>query len=160
MRDAKLGLVIAALIGGCTGGGMPDSVTPPAPSEVGQYLLRSIEGRSLPTTVSYCHPDCSGTRLVFPDTFEILDVPTLRFRWAVTFAEDATSPAQRIQVVGTLVVANVGFYLVSENHPVLPASIYAGLFYLNINNNHYELQAKLPWNSVGTTAFAYERLSR
>ena len=158
MRHLALAVVLIGATSACSGEGASDPNPPPAP-EVGRFILKSVAGQSLPAAVVYCQPTCSGSRLVYPDTFEIEVGAVQRFKWAVSFSEDSTAALQRIIIVGSLVVSGSGLALAAENHPVLPASIFAGLFYRNPSTGVYDLHASPPWRSGGLTEFRYERLS-
>lgn len=149
---------VTALIAGCLGESATE-VEPPETTVLGSYLLVSVAGNDLPAPLAFCNPTCSGTRLVVTDTLEIEDVSVPRFRWSVVFAEDAISPVQRVEVTGRLVGALSGFYLESDNHPVVPQTTYIGLFFI-AQNGRYELEAYPPWKSSGFARFSHVRVSR
>lgn len=162
LMHARKGYVLlasAAVLCSCTLGGGADPVTPPPTvPDTGRFILQSAEGRLLPAPVTYCNPSCSGTRLVFADTFQVSSGSPMRFSWNVSFAEDSTSARQRIVVIGTLISIPIGYSLSAENHPILPQNLISGLFYRTPTGS-YELRAHPPWRGSGLTLFALLRLS-
>jgi hypothetical protein len=149
MHRLALSIIALASTLACSGDNSSGPEPPPT-SGIGRFLLQSVGGQILPASVPYCPATCTETstsRLVFPDTFEIQTGTTQRFKWVVSFADNAEGPLQRIVVVGALTVTNCCLSLFADNHPILPASITMGLFYRHPTTGAYYLNAALPWKS-------------
>jgi hypothetical protein len=153
-----LGCALTACVGLACNADQPSEPEPPTDTHAGLYVLEAVADKALPASVRHCNPDCTGSRLVYEDTLEIRDEPPARFRWEVSWSDEPGAPTGRIEVTGKLIAAGVGFWLEAENHPVLPPSVHAGLFYWHRFNAVYELQASPPWSTVGLTKFRYRRI--